>query len=248
MFRNIRSSLILFSMTVAFAGCAQDLQGGAVSGSELRALYAVSWNTDQTRVSVLAPGSVGGTGDLDDSNCKNGTVSGAALVCPDRLVRLATGEEGYFPYALRGPRGAALGEFDRIAYVLDRQGDLHVLDTGWSANASDDLPLLLWTPGQDHVELVAGNAKRQLAVVELQGGLKRWAADPTALYVLYQNRVEEGWSWGVERISLVDYRSETLQPEQVVSNPEEIPGELRITEEGRLKIYRDGAMLAELSL
>jgi hypothetical protein len=247
MFRTLHSSLVAFLMIWVSTGCAQDLQGGAVAGAELRSLYSVSWNTDQTRVSVLAPGSVGGADEADDSQCKNGAVNGAALVCPDRLVRLATGDEAYFPYALRGPRGAALGEFDRIAYVLDRSGDLHVMDTGWSATASDDLPLLLWTPGGDHVDLVAGNAKRQLAAVELMGGMKRWAVGSAALYVLYQNRVEEGWSWGVERVSLVDYRSETMQPEQVVSNPEDVPGELRITEEGHVKIYRDGAVLAELS-
>lgn len=248
MFRTHLLFLLPLLFSLSLSSCTQDLEVGHGAGPELRALYTVQWNTDHTRVSVLAPTTHGGTDAGDQTICKNGTISGRALICPDRIVHLESGAESYFSYALRGPRSAALGAYDRIAYVLDQAGDLHVTDTGWSAAASDDLPLLLWSPGQDHVELLAGNARRQLALVELQGGLKLWAVNETALYVLYQNRLHDGWSWGVERISLADYQVEPVQPEQLVADPDEIPEALRISEEGHLKIYRNGAVLTDLPL
>jgi len=248
MFSMYRLSLLLLLAALSLPACTQDLEVGHGSGPVLRSLYTVKWSTDHTRVSVLAPQTHGGSDTANQSICKNGAISGNALVCPDRIVHLESGAESYFTYDLRGPRGAALGAYDRIAYVLDRAGDLHVTDTGWSAAASDDLPLLLWSPGQDHVELIAGNARRRLAVVALQGGLKVWAVNETALYVLYQNQLDDGWSWGVERISLADYQVEPVQPEQVVAELDEIPEALRISEEGHLKIYRDGAVLTDLSL
>jgi hypothetical protein len=248
MSRIYLSFLLPVLMAPALFSCAQDLETGHGPGPELRSLYTVQWTSDQTRVSVLSPRNNGGAEDGEEALCKNGVVNGAALVCPDRLVHLVSGAQKFYPRALKNPRSAALGEYDRIAYVLDQAGDLHVTDTGWSSSASDDLPLLLWTPGGDHLEVVAGNARRPLAEVELLGGLRRWAVDTSALYVLYENRLESGWSWGVERISLVDYRVDTVTPEQEVSSADEIPEELRITEEGRLKIYRDGAMIVELPL
>jgi len=248
MFRTLRSSLTVLILALFSFACSQDLQNARPDGPELRSLYTVSWNTDQTRVSVLASGAGSNVGNCDQSVCKKGHVSGAALVCPDRLVHLSSGAEAYFPLDLRSPRDAALGEFDRIAYVLDRTGDLHVTDTGWSATASDDRALLLWTPGGSHVELVAGNARRALAVVELMGNLTIWTMNEDSLYVLYQNPVEGRWSWGVERISLIDYQVEAVGAEQVVDNPGEIPQELVVTDEGHLRVSRDGAVLVELSL
>jgi hypothetical protein len=141
-----------------------------------------------------------------------------------------------------------LGEFDRVAYVLDRVGNLHVTDTGWSAVASDNLPLLLWTPGIHQVEILAGNARKSLAIIDLQGELKLWAVNRDELYVLYQGRQESGWRWGVEKISLVDYRVEEVRAEQTVGDPSEVPQELQITEEGHLKLTRDGQVLADLPL
>ncbi len=248
MFRTLRSSLLLLSLAFFSVACAEDLSNVRPEGAALRSLYTVSWNTDQTRVSVLVPGADSTVGEGQSNICKEGHVSGDALVCPDRLVHLGSGAEAYFPTDLRAPRDAALGEFDRIAYVLDRSGDLHVTDTGWSAAASDDRPLLLWTPGGDHVELVAGNAKRELAVVELTGGLTVWAVDADYWYALYRNPVEGRWAWGVERVSLIDYRVEAVGAEQVVDHPEDVPQELVVTDEGHLKIYRDGAVLVELPL
>jgi hypothetical protein len=238
--------LSLFSLNI-FA-CASDLQSNASNGPELRSLYTVSWSTDHQTISVLQTRGTSEVGVCDESICKNGQVNGRALVCPDRLVQLQTGAEGYFSYDLRSPRSAALGAFDRLAYVLDKNGDLHVTDTGWTAAVSDDLPLLLWTEGANNLEILAGNAKKQLAWIDLQGELKLWAVNDQDLYVLYQHRLDTQWVWGIEKISLVDFRVEAARPEQTVDSESEIPQQLRVTEEGRLKIYRDGLLLTELPL
>jgi hypothetical protein len=246
---RIQILFILLSLSALnLFACASDLQSPASNGPELRSLYTVSWGTDHQTISVLQSRGTSEAGVCDDSICKNGQINGRALVCPDRLVQLQTGAEGYFSYDLRRPRSAALGEFDRLAYVLDKNGDLHVTDTGWTAAVSDDLPLLLWTAGKNNIEILAGNAKKQLAGIDLQGELKLWAVNDQDLFVLYQHRQDAQWSWGIEKISLVDFRVEAARPEQTVDSESEIPQQLRVTEEGHLKVYRDGLLLTELPL
>jgi hypothetical protein len=107
---------------------------------------------------------------------------------------------------------------------------------------------MLWSPGVDHVEILAGNARKRLAVVDLQGELKLWAVNRQDLYVLYQVRLGSNWGWGVEKISLVDYRVEEVRAEQTVEDLSDVPQELQITEEGHLKLYTDGHVLCDLPL
>ncbi|MBU1244707.1 hypothetical protein KKD52_15845 [Myxococcota bacterium] len=248
MFRMHSLFVIISLLALNLAACGSDLQRVSSEGPELRPLYQVAWNTDHQNISVLVHRSACENDAYDGANCQNGQINGHALVCPDRIIQLETGAEGFFPAAMQSPRSAALGEFDRLAYVLDRAGNLHVTDTGWSAVASDDLPLMLWSPGVDHVEILAGNARKRLAVVDLQGELKLWAVNRQDLYVLYQVRLGSNWGWGVEKISLVDYRVEEVRAEQTVEDLSDVPQELQITEEGHLKLYTDGHVLCDLPL
>ncbi len=246
MFRTHSLLILLSLLALNFVACTSDLQTNTPNGPTLRSLYQVAWNTDQKMISVLQPQSSSTAGTCDDSLCKNGHVNGRALVCPDRLIQIDTGAEGYFSKDLQSPRSAALGAFDRLAYVLDRNGDLHVTDTGWSTAVSDDLPLLLWTEGVEYVQILSGNAKTQLATIDLQGDLRVWAVNDKELFVLYQRHQGAQWAWGIEKISLQDFRVDEATTEQLVDSASEVPQELQVTPDGHLKVYRNGLLLSEL--
>jgi len=246
MFRTHSLLILLSLLALNFIACTSDLQINTPDGPQLRSLYHVAWNTDHKIISVLQPQGSSTDGNCDDSLCKNGHVNGRALVCPDRLIQIDTGAEGYFSKDLQSPRSAALGAFDRLAYVLDKNGDLHVTDTGWSAAVSDDLPLLLWTEGVDNVQILSGNAKTELAIIDLQGDLRLWAVNEKELFVLYQRHQGAQWAWGIEKISLQDFRVDEATAEQLVDDASDVPQELQVTSDGQLKVYRNGLLMTEL--
>ncbi len=200
--------------------------------SGLRVLYTVPAGSPHSRLSLLSHQNSSRPTFCGNDFCKGQKVNGELVICPDRLIHLETGEIGHLSKDQQRPRDAALGEGQRIAYVLDKKGDIHVLDTQWSHQALADLPLLFWTPESGHVEIVAGNAKRVQGTYELQGKLTMWTVHENSLFLLHTSRTGEIWTWGIDLIDLENFDITEVVFEET-DNPANVPTEITIEETGR---------------
>lgn len=224
--------LFLFFSLISCDDKVVDIQNNT---SISKVLYSVMWGWEYQNVSVLVDGRSSMVEGWIEFACKNGKIQGTMALCSDKIVHTATGRVLPLPHFLHNARSAVAGTTDRIVYLLDLHGDLHILDTRWEATANDSARLLLWSKGLTHVDILAGNARRHLASVELDGQLLAFLVHEKHVYVLYRTMHDEKWAWGVETINTIDFTIHPVVEEVVVENPCEIPDTLDVVH-GRLRV------------
>ncbi len=115
----------------------------------------------------------------------------------------------------------AIGPLGRLVYLYDKTGKLSLTDSGWTQEASDDSNLLLWKKGRKTLEIIAGHGMSHLGIVNLAGRLVDLEISGENIIVLYLS--EERESWGIETISLNNYkRSGDLIEEKITNGGEPV--------------------------
>ncbi len=245
----MRKFFIWFAFVLSsffFASCALDESDIETRESSSFILYSTTWGWEYDHVSALREGSSNRVQAWDGPSCQNGKKQENVVLCIDRIVHVPTGRVLELPNSLKNAKSASAGQTDRIVYLLDRQGDLHVLDTRWDTAADDAARLLLWSDGLERVDILAGNARRHLAGVELQGQMRAWTMHGDHLYVLYRAVRGAKWVWGVEKIDMTDFSVNPVGEETEVEDPSEVPDVLQVTGDGRLRVLQGSCLLAEI--
>lgn len=235
----------LLLLSFSLVSCDDEVIDNQKNTSISQVLYSVMWGWEYQNVSVLIDGRSSVVGEFVESACKNGKRQGSMALCSDKIVHPATGRVLSLPYFLHNARSVAAGTTDRIAYLLDSQGDLHLLDTRWEATANDSARLLLWSKELNHFDILAGNARRHLASVELDGQLLAFLVHEQHIYVLYRTMHDEKWAWGVEKINTIDFTIHPVVEEVVVESSSEIPDTLDVVY-GRLRVLLGSNLVREM--
>lgn len=236
----------LFSLFLPLAACTQDPPEIQNAETSSFLLYSIPWGWEYDHVTVLLEGRTHAVHEWHDPACENGKKQENIALCDDFILHVPTKRARALPSSLHNARSASAGVTDRIVYLLDARGDLAVLDTRWAFEADDGARLLLWSPGGSRVDILAGNARRHLAGVELQGQLTAFIMHGEHLYVLYRAAMENAWAWGVEKIDLIDFSVSPVGGETIVSSPSQIPDAIDVTQDGRLRVLRGTCPLSEI--